>query len=197
MSLSRTKIQFVLLLIVFCALTVVLSADTASAQCTGAGGFVPLECFQGSRKLTDAYRSEDLGSFMNKVFVGAISLGAILAVLRLAWAGFVYMSSDLWTSKEKAKEIIKETLLGLFLLLAIWLILYQINPDILSLNILRNIKSAPTISAQQQTAGQQQTAPEYCYTPLAGGETCGFPSMEACSTSWAIFGSACYAKGSK
>ena len=110
--------------------------------CQGAGGFVPLECFQGSRKLTDAYNTTELGPFMNKVFVGAISLGAILAVLRLAWAGFVYMSSDLWTSKDRAKEIIRETLLGLFLLLAIWLILKQINPDILKLKI--NVASADT-----------------------------------------------------
>ncbi|MBI4093867.1 hypothetical protein HY417_02795 [Candidatus Kaiserbacteria bacterium] len=106
-----------------------------TTNCTGFGGFVPLECFQGSRKLTGAYNTDDLGPFMNKVFVGAISLGAILAVLRLAWAGFVYLSSDLWTSKDKAKEIIQETLLGLFLLLGIWLILYQINPDILKLKV--------------------------------------------------------------
>lgn len=106
-----------------------------TTDCSGAGGFVPLECFRGSNKLSDAYRTGELGRFMNKVFVGAISLGAILAVFRLAWAGFIYMSSDLWTSKENAKEIIKETLLGLFLLLGIWLILYQINPDILKLKI--------------------------------------------------------------
>lgn len=104
-------------------------------NCEGAGGFVALECFIGSRKLAGAYTEEDLGPFMNRVFVGAIALGAILAVLRLAWAGFVYLSSDLWTNKDHAKEVIKETLLGLFLLLGIWLILYQINPDILKLKI--------------------------------------------------------------
>lgn len=124
------------LLIIFCAFAIeLLTVDIASAQCTGAGGFVPLECFQGSRKLTDAYQTGELGPFMNKVFVGAISLGAILAVLRLAWAGFVYMSTDLPGMKSNAKEIIWDTLLGLFLLLAIWLILNQINPDILSLEI--------------------------------------------------------------
>lgn len=135
MLLTRTRIRFALLLIVFCALIVMLSVDTASAQCEASGGFVPLECFQGSRKLEDAYRSADLGSLMQKVFVGAISLGAILAVLRLAWAGFVYMSTDLPGSKSNAKDIIWDTLFGLFLLLAIWVILYQINPDILSLKI--------------------------------------------------------------
>lgn len=125
-----------MLLIVASALAwAFLSIEVAHAQCTGSGGFVPLECFQGSRKLTDAYNTPELGPFMNKVFVGAISLGAILAVLRLAWAGFTYMASDLPGVKSNAKEIIGDTLLGLFLLLGIWLILNQINPDILKLKI--------------------------------------------------------------
>lgn len=107
----------------------------AYGDCRGGGGFVPLECFNQSPKLQDAYNTTELGPFLQKLFVGAISLGAILAVLRLAWAGFVYMSSDLWSKKESSKEIIKDTLLGLFLLLAIYLILNQINPDILSLEV--------------------------------------------------------------
>src|SRR3990167_2060390 len=126
-------VRFVFLLVLV-SLSVLFApvVDTAYAACEpGAGGFVPLECFSDSPKLRDAYQTEELGPFINKVFVGAISLGAILAVLRLAWAGFVYMSRDLWTSPDRAKEIIRETLLGLFLLLAIWLILNQINPDIL------------------------------------------------------------------
>ncbi|MBI2610641.1 hypothetical protein HYW60_01755 [Candidatus Kaiserbacteria bacterium] len=129
MTLPRTRILFVLILVASCAI-VALSVDIASAQV-----FVPLESFGDSPKLRGAYSETELGPFMNRVFVGAIAAGAILAVLRLAWAGFVYMSSDLWTSKDRAKEIIRDTLLGLFLLLAVWLILYQINPDILKLEI--------------------------------------------------------------
>lgn len=144
----------VALLAIFCALAIGLLTDIASAQCTGAGGFVPLECFQGSRKLTDAYQTGELGPFMNKVFVGAISLGAILAVLRLAWAGFVYMSTDLPGMKSNAKEIIWDTLLGLFLLLAIWLILNQINPDILKLKI--GISRTPQINTSGAMEGGQK-----------------------------------------
>ncbi|OGG57949.1 hypothetical protein A2853_03425 [Candidatus Kaiserbacteria bacterium RIFCSPHIGHO2_01_FULL_55_17] len=137
-------------------------------NCQGVGGFVPLECFQGSAKLTGAYYTEDLAPFINKVFVGAISLGAILAVLRLAWAGFVYMGTDMWGQKEKAKEIIRDTLLGLFLLLAVYLILKQINPDILSLNPTKNIKSI-------QTSDQNplQSAPGDFFAPNAGAPYIG------------------------
>lgn len=134
-----------LLIIVFSAffylLPLIVLADNPSQgpytapRCLAAGDFVPLECFEGSRKLEGAYRTDDLGPFMNKVFMGAISLGAILAVFRLAWAGFTYMASDLPGVKSSAKDIIGDTMLGLFLLLGIWVILYQINPDILKLKI--------------------------------------------------------------
>jgi len=120
------------------------------ARCEGTGGFVPLECFRGSEKLADAYASPGLSVFLNKLFLGAMSLGAVLAVLRLAWAGFQYMASDLWANKQHAKDIIQETLLGLFILLGISLILNQINPDILKLNV--NItKLPPTAPAAPTT----------------------------------------------
>lgn len=136
--LTKQRVILIFLLMLFCASGIlIVSAGVArAADCPGAaGGFVPLECFQDSAKLRDAYQTQELGPFMQKVFVGAISLGAILAVLRLAWAGFVYMSSDLWTTKERAREIIKDTFLGLFLLIAIYIILKQINPQILDLKI--------------------------------------------------------------
>src|SRR3989344_4300359 len=106
-------------------------AQTSNTDCAkDTGGFVPLACFNKSPKLTDLYTEGDLANFM-----GTIAIGAILAVLRLSWAGFVYMSSDLWSQKGHAKEIIQDTLLGLFLLLAIWLILNLINPDLLKLKV--------------------------------------------------------------
>ena len=125
------------------------TAMLAGIPAANAATFVPLADFNASPKLRDAYtNSSDLGTFMNKVFVGAISLGAILAVLRLAWAGFVYMGTDLWGKKEHAKEVITDTLLGLFLLIAVYLILNQINPQILSLKI-----TAPAPQSINNSAG--------------------------------------------
>lgn len=116
----------------------------------GSGGFVPLECFKGSGRLSDVYaNTEELGPFIQKVFAGAIALGAMIAVFRLAWGGFSYMASDLWSTKEHAREIIRETLFGLFLLLAIYTILYQINPDILNLQIA--IKDQPSTPSNQNS----------------------------------------------
>ena len=112
--------------------------------------FVPLANYGGSQKLQDLYSTNtggDLSGFLNKLFTFAISIGGVLAVLRLAWAGYTYMTSDLWSSKEHAKEIIQDTLLGLVLLLAIWLILFQINPNILCLKVGTNGSGCGTQAA--------------------------------------------------
>ena len=103
-----------------------------------------------SSKLSGLYNSADLSSYINGVFSFAIGVGAVLAVLRLAYAGYLYMgSADMWSSKGKAREVIADVTLGLLLLLAIWLILNQINPTILQFKALQNIKpiSAPASSA--------------------------------------------------
>lgn len=106
------------------------------------GTFVPLEPISTART-GDLYGSTggDLSVFINNLFKFALAIGAIGAVLRLSYAGYLYMGqSDMWSHKGQAKGIISDVTLGLLLLLSIWLILYQINPDILTLKALKNIK---------------------------------------------------------
>lgn len=86
--------------------------------------------------------STSLETFFNTLFVSAIAVGAALAVIRLAYAGVVYMTTDLVTSKQNARQMIADVVLGLVVLLAIWVILFQINPDLLNLNILRSVNTA-------------------------------------------------------
>jgi len=87
-----------------------------------------------------------LADLFNAAFKTAIVVGAMLAVIRLIYAGFMYMTSDVWGNKQKATEIIQEATLGLLLLLAVYLILNQINPDLLNLNILRSVTPIPSSS---------------------------------------------------
>lgn len=82
-----------------------------------------------------------LAQFFNTLFKTAIVVGAMLAVLRLGYAGFIYLTSDLPGKKGSAKDIISNAILGLLLLLSVWLILRQINPQILNLNILQNVEN--------------------------------------------------------
>ncbi len=111
-----------------------------------AAGFVALEEYKGST-LEGVYNVASgpgsLAKFFTELFKVALSVGAMIAVLRLVYAGYMYMGSDLWSSKGKAREIISSTVLGLFLLLAIWLILFQINPQILNLKITFPKTAAP------------------------------------------------------
>ncbi len=86
--------------------------------------------------------NSSLASFFSALFYAALAIGAVLAVLRLGYAGFLYMMSDAWGTKQRATGMIQEVVLGLLLLMAVWLILNQINPDILNLDILQNIKGA-------------------------------------------------------
>lgn len=81
-----------------------------------------------------------LAQFFNTLFKTAIVVGAMLAVMRLGYAGFVYMTTDLPGNKSSARSVISQALLGLLLLLSVWLILNQINPDILNLDALRTVR---------------------------------------------------------
>ena len=92
-----------------------------------------------------------LPDFFNAIFKTAISVGAILAVLRLAYAGWKYMSSDAFGQKSDAKDIIRDAIIGLLLLLGIYIILFQINPCLLNLDVLQSISGTQsTCSANQQ-----------------------------------------------
>lgn len=97
--------------------------------------------------------TNNLSSYINNVFKIAISLGAMLAVLQLVRAGYIRMISGVgsWTSQSKAGEIISNAILGLLLLLGVYLVLYQINPCIVNLNLLNS-------SAFNSTSGQQCAA---------------------------------------
>lgn len=103
--------------------------------------FAPLsQGTEASPLLSGILRSESLPQFLNGLFKFAIAIGAMLAVLQFARAGFLYMTSDIWSDKQHAKDILGDAVLGLLLLLAVWLILNTINPEILNLDAVRNIQ---------------------------------------------------------
>ncbi len=116
--------------------------------------------------------SQSLSGFFNSLFKAAIIIGAMLAVLRLGYAGFVYLTTDVMSSKQTARSIISNAVLGLLLLLAVWLILAQINPQILNLNILQSVTpantQAPSPAGQNQPAASQ-LSPEDFTSQFRGG----------------------------
>lgn len=109
-----------------------------------------------------------LTGFFNGLFSLSITIGALLAVLMIAYGGWHYMTSEIGGKKEEARRRIWNAVLGLLMLLATVLILRQINPDIVSLSIL----TPPTIShpyseSSSSDPGVLYTRPEdsggFCY----------------------------------
>ena len=104
--------------------------------------------------MTKAFsESSDLATFVNAMFLAAIGIGAMLAVLQLARAGFLYMGSDMWHKKEQARHLMQDAGVGLLILMAVWLVLSQINPQLLNLDVLRGIKSLPAGGGAAPSSG--------------------------------------------
>lgn len=125
-----------------------------------AATFVPLAEMSNSSRLGDLYSSQSLATYFQRLFDFAIALGAIIAVLRLMIAGYYYMGSDVVGNKGTAKAIISDVFLGLFLLLGAWIMLKQINPNILNLNVLQNMKAVPAVQSSTRPSTAPAATPE-------------------------------------
>lgn len=113
---------------------------------SGSTSFVPLACYSGATQFSNMFQSGSLSGYINAIFETCLSLGAIAAVVRITYAGWLYMGNDIWGNKQKAKEIISDSVIGLLLLLSIYLILYEIDPNILNLNAIFNSFTTSTSS---------------------------------------------------
>ena len=123
-----------------------LSCAPVLALAQASNNFVALAPAQG--QLGELTSQTTLSGYLNTLFKVALSVGAMLAVLRLVWGGYIYMVSGVgnWASQGRAREIIGNAILGIVLLLAIYLILNQINPCILNLDITSSFSGGSSCS---------------------------------------------------
>lgn len=80
----------------------------------------------------EAGSSPTLIEYIKGLYLFALGLVGVAALISLVIGGFIYMLSDSITSKEMAKQYIWGALSGLILALAAYLILYIINPDLVN-----------------------------------------------------------------
>jgi hypothetical protein len=73
-----------------------------------------------------------LQSFVNLIYGIAISVAALLAVIKIVIAGVKWMLSDVVTDKSEAKKDIQGALFGLIIIISAVLIISVINPDIVN-----------------------------------------------------------------
>lgn len=122
------KICITLTVVFLCSTPLLASAITNNQ-------YTPLAV--GIPGVTDKSGTPSLISYLNAIFTLTISLAATFAVLRIVFAGFQYMMTDAWGSKEEAVSTIWAVITGLVVLLISVLVLKTINPDLLNLDILR------------------------------------------------------------
>lgn len=96
-------------------------------------GYTPLEPIPGLTSGNfDVTNPANLPILINAIFTILVSVGALFSVAMLTLSGIRYMLSDIVTDKERAKLRIRASLYGLLLIVASWLILHTINPQLLN-----------------------------------------------------------------
>jgi hypothetical protein len=74
-------------------------------------------------------------TYIPGIFTTIIAFAAVLAVVRIIWGGILYISTDAIQGKSEGKKFITESIYGLVLISAAWLILYTINPKLVEINL--------------------------------------------------------------
>ncbi len=110
------KFLLVLLLVVGCWWWV--GAPSADAQLTE---YAMLEPLPGVT-IAEGSASTTAASYIPGIFRLTLAIAGVLAVLRLIYAGILYMSSDAYSNTNEAKGIINDALWGLALVLGAWMI---------------------------------------------------------------------------
>lgn len=78
-----------------------------------------------------------LRNLIGLVFNGAIGILIIASAMFFVWGAFKYMLSSVVSSIEKSKEVMVDSVVGLALGLGAYALLANINPNLLSLNMLK------------------------------------------------------------
>jgi len=135
------KSKIILLIVFLCVIYVIIplvfcpiaSADLTSHITPNSDGtitYVPLE--QTAINNADI-QTGNLRGFVSSVYSFGVAAAAALAVLMIAWGGVEYMTTEAFEGKSDAKKKIWDAIFGLLLVLASYLILWTVNPDIINL----------------------------------------------------------------
>lgn len=116
----------------------------------GSCTYVPLEPLPG---LPNRYGpgQGSIGTWIGEGFKLVIGAGAVIAVAMIVLGALTYMFSDVVKNKTNAITRIRNAMWGLVILLASYLILYTINPELVTFNLkltpLNNYNTTPGSSS--------------------------------------------------
>jgi hypothetical protein len=112
------------------------------------------------------------GELINALYILLVSVGAVLAFLKISIAGAKYAMSDVITSKEDAKSDIKGALIGLAILLVPFIVLSLIGGNqFVRVDVLNSTSpgNVPTIINTGQNSGGPGTPGGGGTTPIQPG----------------------------
>ena len=167
-----------MLLLIITAFSFMSFLDVAEAGCwidpNGAQGcnysltYTPMIDLPG---VTNPNSSTSFASYASALYSVAIVVAALLAVIRLVLAGAKYMMTDVVSGKGEAINDIKGSLLGLLIIIAAFVILNTINPNLTKIII------AP---GQQPLAGGVQNS-GFVYILNGSSTTSRSPANGSCT----------------
>ena len=97
--------------------------------------------------------SPDLTTYLSGVVQVTIGIAGILAVIMSVYCGLKFMGTPSASAKSEAKECIQNAILGLLLAVGAWILLYTVNPLLLSNELsLGDVAVAPATPAAQGPA---------------------------------------------
>lgn len=157
------------------------ASDTAKEKCgTGGYGFCypPATNFELGVGLpitgTLTTSVSDLGDYIGKTYKFLLSISVIFAVLMIMVGGIQYVSSPGGSEVSKAKERITRAITGLVLLMCATLILFTINPHLISLEMPAIPKTRTVFFISESTTCETLvTGGGYTLNPTSG--QCGSP----------------------
>lgn len=144
---STPRTEYLTHLAVFAALFFLHTTLAHAAD----GDFVPMANIPGISGTPTS-----LPDYINRIYMLTISIGAFIGVIKLSIAGVKYAMSDVVTDKSSAKKDIMGVFLGLAILLVPFIVLKQINPDLVNLELLRNAGKVNTSGIHPYTATTEQ-----------------------------------------
>lgn len=92
-------------------------------------------CTNGELSTYNAGGENPIGTYLNMMIKLLIGLSGVAAMVMIVIGGLEYMTTELVSHKENAKERITNAVFGLILALGSYTLLYTINPDLLNTDV--------------------------------------------------------------
>lgn len=137
------------------------STTATPTTSAGSSGFVPLAPISGLTDSGTVNGSNGLANFLNNLYLYAIGIAGIIAVIEIVIGGLEYSVKDSIESHSNGRHRIQQAILGLVLVLSPYVVFSIINPAILNLSL--NLPALNTAPTNTGSGGQTPTITQSFY----------------------------------